>query len=128
MGDPTYRPVGGDDRRPLSDDRVRSMGRLLVVDLALAVVLVLAAVALLAGGAGRYGWVVLGIAVVLGALGAVSLRLTRRRSPAARRLTVVTGVVMVVLSVPLVEIWIGLLTVIAGIGLLVVTVGPEKED
>ena len=127
MGDPTPRPAGRGDEGPLSDDRVRSMGRLLLVALVLAVVLVLAAVALLAGGAGRYGSIVLVSAVVLGVLAGLSLRLTRRRVPAARRMTIATGVAMVVLSVPLVEIWIGLLTAIAGIGLLVVTVAPERE-
>jgi len=124
MSEGTTRPG---ERGPLSDGRVRSMGRLLVVALVLAVVLLLVAVALLVGGAGRYGSVVLGIAVVFAVLGSVSLRMTRRRSPAARRLTIVTGVAMVVLSVPLVEILVGLLTVVAGIGLLVVTVAPEHE-
>jgi hypothetical protein len=118
---------GGPVHPALTDDRVRSMGRLLVVALVFAVLLVLVAVALLAGGYGRYGAIVLGIAVVLGALGGVSLRQTRRRHPSARRLTIVTGVAMVVLSVPLMPIWIGLLTVVAGIGLLVVTVAPEKD-
>ena len=127
MGDPTMRPAGRGDHGPLSDDRVRSMGRLLVVALAFAVVLVLASVPLLVGDYARYGSVVLGIAVVLGVLAGFSLRLTRRRNPAARRLTIITGVVMVVLSVPLMPIWIGLLTVVAGIGLLVVTVAPERD-
>jgi hypothetical protein len=35
---------------------------------------------------------------------------------------------MLVLSVPLVEILVGLLTAVAGIGLLVVTVAPERDD
>jgi peptidoglycan/LPS O-acetylase OafA/YrhL len=125
MADPTT-PAG--DPAPLTDDRVRSMGRLLIVALVLAAVLALASVPMLAGGYARYGSIVLGIAVVLGVLAGLSLRRTRRRDPAARRLTIVTGVVMVVLSVPLVPIWIGLLTVVAGIGLLVVTVAPEKES
>jgi hypothetical protein len=119
--------VGRDEQPPLSTDRARSMGRLLVVDVVLAVVLLLVSLVLLGTGAGRYGGVVLGIAVVLEVLGMVSLRLTRRRSPAARRLAIVTGVAMLVLSVPLVEILVGLLTAVAGIGLLVVTVAPERE-
>jgi hypothetical protein len=122
------RPVGPDEQEPLSADRARSMGRLLVVDVVLAVVLLIVSLVLLATGAGRYGGIVLGIAVVLEVLGMVSLRLTRRRSPAARRLAIITGVAMLVLSVPLVEILVGLLTAVAGIGLLVVTVAPERDD
>ena len=111
----------------LSADRARSIGRLLYVVLAFAVVLVVIAIALLLGDYERYGVIVLVIAVVLGGLGGLSLRAVRAGAANARRLVIATGVVTVVLSVPLVPIWLGLLTVITGIGLLVVTLAPERE-
>jgi hypothetical protein len=104
------------------------MGRLLLVVLVLAVVCLLIALPLLLGGYGRYGAIVVGVAVVLGALAGVSLRLVRRREPAARRLSMVTGVATVVLSVPLMPVWVGLLTAVAGIGVMVVTVAPERTE
>lgn len=111
----------------VSDDRARGIARLLLVTLVLAALLALLAVPLLAGGYGFYGTIVLGIAVVLGAVGGLALRAVRRRTPVARRLSITTGVVMVVLSIPLMPIWVGLLTVVAGIGLLVVTLAPEQD-
>ena len=113
---------------PISDDRARGIRRLLLVTLAFAVVLVLLAVPLLLGSYQVYAVIVLGVAAVLGGLGLLTLRAVRDRAPGARRLSILTGVLMVVLSVPLMPIWVGLLTVVAGIGLLVVTLAPEREE
>lgn len=118
--------MAGPDDSTISDDRARSMGRLLLVVLVLAVVCLPIALPLLVGGYARYGAIVVAVAVVLGALAGVSLRLVRDRRPLARRLSIVTGVVTVVLSVPLMPVWIGLLTAVAGIGVMVVTVAPER--
>lgn len=118
--------MAGPDDPTISDDRARSMGRLLLVVLVLAVVCLPIALPLLVGGYARYGAIVVAVAVVLGALAGVSLRLVRDRRPLARRLSIVTGVVTVVLSVPLMPVWIGLLTAVAGIGVMVVTVAPER--
>lgn len=111
----------------LSDDRARSIRRLLLVDLVFAVVLVLLAIPLVVGDYARYGAIVLGIAVVLGALGYLALRAVREQQPRARRLSIITGILLVVLSIPLMPIWIGLLTVVAGIGLLVTVFAPERD-
>ncbi|WP_395659598.1 hypothetical protein [Nocardioides sp.] len=111
----------------ISDERARGIGRLLAVTLAFAVVLAVIGAALALGEYRVYGLIVVGIAVVLGVLGGLTLRATRAREGTARRLSIATGVAMVVLSVPLMPIWIGLLTVVAGIGLLVVTVAPERD-
>ena len=71
--------------------------------------------------------VVLVIAAVYGVLGGLALRAVERRAPAARRLSSLTGVVVIVLLRAAGRILIGLLTVIAGVGLLVVTIAPERE-
>ncbi|HEU5036574.1 MAG TPA: hypothetical protein VFT70_06210 [Nocardioides sp.] len=112
----------------VSDDRATGIRRLLLVELVLAAILVLLSIPLLVGDYRVYGSIVLGIAVVLGALGSVALRAVQERRPQARRLSIATGIVLVVLSIPLMPIWIGLITVVAGIGLLVVSVAPERED
>ena len=111
----------------LTDDRAKLLRRLLYVVLGFAAVLVLLGLPLVLGDYGRYGAIVLAIAGVLGALGWATLRAVQERLEGARRLCLVTGVATVVLSVPLMPVWIGLLTVITGVGLLVVTVAPERE-
>ena len=73
-----------------------------------------------------YGGLVLGIAIVLGVLGFLSLQAIQERRPGAQKLTFRTGLAMCVLSVPLIPIGIGLITVVAGIGLLVVLIAPER--
>lgn len=111
----------------ISDDRATGIRRLLLVELALAAVLILLSVPLLFGDYEIYGGVVLGVAAVLGVLGFLALRAVQERRPQARRLSIWTGVALVVLSVLLMPIWIGLITVVAGIGLLVVVLAPERE-
>jgi hypothetical protein len=53
------------------------------------------------------------------------MRALSDRSPSARRACILTGVLLLLLSVPLVPIWIGLLTAVTGIGVLVVVLAPE---
>ncbi|MDF1606265.1 hypothetical protein [Nocardioides sp. YIM 152315] len=110
----------------LTDDRAKVLRRLLYVVAGFGVVLVVLGLPLVFGDYVPYGAVVLAIAVVLGVLAGVTLRAVRDRTAAARRLCIATGVATTVLSVLLVPIWVGLLTVITGIGLLVVTVAPER--
>ncbi|MBB3044132.1 hypothetical protein [Nocardioides soli] len=110
----------------LTDDRTKVLRRLLFVIVGFAVVLVLVGVPLVAGDYEVYGAIVLAIAVVVGAAALATLRAIRGRSPAARRLCIATGVLTAALSVLLVPVWIGLLTVVAGIGLLVITFAPER--
>ena len=111
----------------ISADRARGIRIMLMVTLGFAVVLLVLAVLILLNGDGAYGTIVLVIAVVLGALGLLTLRAVRDRAPQARRLAFWTGVFLVVLSIPLMPILIGLLTVLAGFGLLVVVFAPERE-
>jgi uncharacterized membrane-anchored protein len=111
----------------MSADRARGVRVLLMVTLGFAVVLLVLAILILLNGDAAYGTIVLVIAGVLGALGLLALRAVRDRAPQARRLAVWTGVFLVVLSIPLMPILIGMLTVLAGIGLLVVVFAPERS-
>lgn len=111
----------------LSAGRVPSLQKLLYVVLGLAGVLVVVALILVLGGDGSGSVVVLVIAAAYALMAWLSLRAVKERSPSARRTIILTAVVVIVLSVLLVGILIGLLTVIAGIGLLIVTVAPERE-
>jgi len=112
----------------LSAARARGIGRLLLVTLGFAVLLAVLAIPLLMDSYVVYGSIVVGIAVVLATMGVLALRAVRGRLPVARRLSITTGVLLVVLSVPLMPIWVGLLTVITGIGLLVVVLAPERDE
>jgi hypothetical protein len=111
----------------ISADRARGIRVLVIVTLGFALVLLVLAILFLLHGSGAYGAIVLAIAVVLGALGLLTLRAVRDRAPQARRLAITTGVLLVVLSIPLMPILVGMLTVLAGIGLLVVVLAPERH-
>ncbi len=111
----------------LSPGRVPTLQKLLVAVLAAAAVLVVVALVLVAGSDGAGGVVTLVIAAIYGLLGWLSLRAVRERSESARRTIVLTAVAVIVLSVLLVKILLGLLTVILGVGLLMVTFAPERE-
>jgi hypothetical protein len=112
---------------PISADRARGMTRMLYLTLGVGVALVLLGLGLVAKSNPVYGAIVVGIAVVVGACGVLALRMLQTGAPPARRWSIATGVLLVVLSVPLIPIWVGLLTAVFGIGLLVVVVAPEKE-
>ena len=111
----------------LSPGRVPVLEKVLYAVLALAALLAVVALVLIVGDDEAGGLVALVIAAVYAGLAWLSLRAVRERSPSARRTIVVTAVVVIVLSVLLVGILIGLLTVIAGVGLLIVTFAPERE-
>ena len=111
----------------LSPGRVPVLEKVLYAVLGLAAVLAVVALVLIAGDDGAGGLVALAIAAVYGAMAWLSLRAVRSRSESARRTVVLTAVVVIVLSVLLVKILVGLLTVIVGVGLLMVTFAPERE-
>lgn len=111
----------------LSPGRIPSIQKLLYVVLGLSAVLLVIALILAFGSDETGGVVVLVIAAVYGLMAWLSLRAIKERSPSARRTIVLTAAVVIVLSVLLVGILIGLLTVIAGVGLLIVTFAPERE-
>ena len=111
----------------LTPARVKPMCRVLYVVLGLAAVLLLLGIVLLAGGNGRGGVLLVVLAALYGLLAGVSLRAIRAGSPWARRVVIATGVVVTVSSVLTVGIFIGLLTVIAGVGLVALSLAPERE-
>jgi len=115
------------DEEFLSEGRVPSLQKLLYVVLGLAAVLVVVAPILALGGDGAGAVVVLVIAAAYALMAWLSLRAVKERSPSARRTIVLTAAVVIVLSVLLVGILIGPLTVICGVGLLIVTFAPERE-
>jgi hypothetical protein len=108
--------------------RLKPLGRLLVVAIALGAVLALLSLPLILGDYERYGVIVAVVGVVLLGSGGLAVRAIRARDASARKLAIITGVLQIVLSLPLMPIWIGLLTVISGIGLLVVVFAPEREE
>ena len=111
----------------MTDDRARSIRRVLMVELGLVVVMAIVSVVVLLNGYAIYGGIVLGCAVVLGAMGVLALRAVQERRPGARKLCFRTGLVLCVLSIPLMPVWIGLITIVTGIGLLVVVFAPERD-
>jgi hypothetical protein len=112
----------------LSPARARGISRLLYVSLVFAAVLLLLAIPLVLGDYLRYGLIVAVIGLVLAGSGGLALRAVRRGAENARWMCITTGILQVVLSIPLVPIFVGLLTVVGGIGLLVVVLAPEHED
>jgi len=110
-----------------TETRTKGLRRLLGVILAITVLLVVVSVPLLFGDYRRYGVIVLGIALVLGVSSWFSRVAVAEEAPYARRLTILTAILTIVFSLPLMGIWIGLITVVAGVGLLVVVVAPERN-
>lgn len=113
------------DEEMISDARATAMRRTLIGALAVAVLVLVVGVILAATGHGPVGIV---IGLVLGIAAGGSLGALRSRGRAARRLSALTGVLFLVASVPLVGIGVGLLTALAGVGLLFVTLGPERQE
>jgi hypothetical protein len=109
----------------ISEEKAKGIRRLLLVTIGFAAVLVLCAALLVGNDYRGYAVVVLLIAVALGGSAWVSMRALREQSPSARRACILTGVLLLLLSVPLVPIGIGLLTAVTGIGVLVVVFAPE---
>lgn len=107
--------------------RTKGLRRLLGVILGITVLLVVLSVPLLFGDYVRYGVIVLGIALVLGVSSWFSRAAVADEAPYAKRLTILTAILTIVASLPLMGIWVGLLTVVAGVGLLVIVVAPERN-
>ena len=112
----------------ISEERAKGIRRLLYVGLGFTVLVALSGVLLLVNDFGRYGVVVLVVAAALGGSGYVGIRALRDDLTTSRRVCILVGVLFMVLSVPLIPIWIGLLTGLTGIGLLIVVLAPEHED
>lgn len=121
MPDPSSAPV-------LSEARARGLRRLLWVALGLGVLLAAASGIAAGAGNGRYAvTLAVAAALVLAAAG-LTLRALPARGRGARTGSIVTAVLLVVLAVPAVRIWLGLIMAVAGIGMLFVTLSAEQEE
>lgn len=112
----------------LSPARSKVLRRLLYVTLGIAVLVALLALPGLIGDFQRYVVTLLVIAAILGTVGGLALRAVQARTDAARGLCILTGVLLLLLSLPLVGILVGLFTAVLGIGLLVVVFAPERDQ
>ena len=111
----------------LSEGRAKILRRLLVVVLAIAGLLALLSIPAFAGGYPKDGVIFLGIGGTLAASSWLARAAVLEGAPNARRLSILTGVLTLLFSVPLMQIVVGLLTVVVGIGLLVVVFARERE-
>ena len=124
------RKAVGEARPPYGPDRARQLRLLLWVAVGIAVLLVLAAAVLLAGG-GDVVRVLLVLAVpglLLLGLAAGSQALLARGSLAARPLTAATGVVAILTGLLLSRTGPGLLVAVVGVPLLLVAVLPDRDE
>lgn len=113
----------------LTPGRTKTLRRLLVVVLVFSAVLVVASVPLVLGDDYvRYGVLVLGLGVCLGASAWQARAAVLAGSPRARRLVLLTAVLTLLFSVPLIGLFfVGLLTAVTGVGLLFVALSQERE-
>lgn len=111
----------------LSETRARGLRRLLLVVLALSCILMLLAVGTVAVGYLRSGLVVAVIGVALLASSGLTLRALPQRGRRARNGCILTGVLLVLCALPLVSVGVGLAMAVAGVGLLFVALGPDRE-
>lgn len=112
----------------MSESRARALRRLMLLTVGIAVVLAVVAVLLFLDEDYRaYAAVVLGVALAHGASAGFTLRALPARGEAARRGSIVTGALLLLLSLPLIGIFLGLITAVAGIGVLFVTLSREPE-
>ena len=110
----------------ITEDRVTGIKRLLWVALACAVVLLVAA-GLISGRNGQYAVTLAVVAVLVAAAAGFTLRALPARDARARRGAITTGILMVLLAVPAVQIWVGIVMAIAGVGLLFVVFSKEVD-
>ena len=112
----------------LSEARVTGLRRLLLAVCGMAGVLVIIAALIAGNGYGRFAIVVLVCAALLAFSAGLALRALPRRDDTAKRLCILTAVTLILVSLPLVSIVVGTITVMGGVGLLVVLFAPEKDD
>lgn len=110
----------------MSESRARALKRLMLGTVGIAVVLVVIAGLLFLDEDYRgYATVVLGIALILASSAGFTLRALAERGDAARRGSLLTGALLLLLSLPLIGVFVGLITAVTGIGVLFVTLAKE---
>ena len=111
----------------ITEDRVTGIKLLLRLAIGLAVVLLLFAFRAATEGSEQYAVTLTVVGVLVLAAAWFSLRALPARDVRARRGAIVTGVLMVLLALPAVQIWVGIVMAIAGVGLLFVIFSREVE-
>jgi hypothetical protein len=111
----------------ITEDRVTGIKALLSTAIVLAILVLLFAVRAATDGSEQYAVTLTVVGVVLLAVAGFSLRALPARDVRARRGAIATGVLLVVLAVPAVQIWVGIAMGIAGVGLLFVVFSSEVE-
>lgn len=111
----------------ISADRAKGIKRLLWVALGCGLVTAVFAVFAATGGNKKYAVTLAVIAAVLVACSGYTLRLLPERDLRARRGALATGVLMLLLALPAVQIWVGLIMAIGGVGLIFVVLSKEVE-
>ncbi|RYJ05934.1 MAG: hypothetical protein EON52_08980 [Actinomycetales bacterium] len=111
----------------ITEDRVTGIKALLSVAIACAVVVLLFAVRSATTDREQYAVTLTVVGLVLLAVAGLALRALPARDVRARRLAIATGVLMILLAVPAVQIWVGIAMGIAGVGLLFVVFSKEVE-
>src|SRR4051812_37798980 len=111
----------------ISDDRAKGIKRLLWVALACGTIVAVFAVLAAVGDNAPYAIILAVVAAVLFVSSGFTLRALPGRDLRARRGAIFTGVMMLLLGLPAVQIWIGLAMAIGGVGLIFVTISKEPQ-
>lgn len=118
--------MGGEE--VLSEGRITGLRRLLLATCAMAGVIVVIAAIVAGNGYGRFAVVMIVCAALLAFSAGLTLRALPRRDETAKRLCILTAITLILVSLPLVSIVVGTITVIGGVGMLVVLFAPERDN
>jgi len=111
----------------ISPARAKGIKRMLWATLACAVLLVLFAVLAAVTGNTPYAITLAVVGALLLASAGFTLRVLPERGLRARRGAIATGVLMLLLALPAVQIWVGLIMAIGGVGMLFIVFSKEIE-
>lgn len=111
----------------ITEDRVTGLKALLSIAIICAVLVLLFAFRAATNDSEQYAVTLTVVGVVLVVVAGLALRALPARDTRARRLAIATGVLMIVLAVPAVQIWVGIAMGIAGVGLLFVVFSAEVK-
>ena len=111
----------------LSEARAKGIKRMLWATLACAVLIALFAILAAVTGNTPYAITLTVVGAFLFASAGFTLRVLPERGIRARRSAIVTGVLLLLLALPAVQIWVGLLMAIGGVGMLFIIFSKEVE-
>jgi membrane associated rhomboid family serine protease len=111
----------------ISPERAKGIKRLLWVALACGIMAAVFSVLAAGGGNTPYAITLAVVAALLIASSGFTLRVLPERDVRARRGALTTGVLMLLLALPAVQIWIGLIMAVGGVGMIFVVLSKETE-